>query len=346
MFNLFRSQKAANTVQNSTAPPGFEAWVFWPSGERERFVVDPSRLNPKAMAGAENLLTGLSISGSIVRASLATGRTQTLTSCVPSPATGIENGGRPLAVRIAGDGGALLAVVAVYGGRHDAAAVKAALKLISDEAKLGLKEIESILSKSATPSGMVIATFGSKTDAAVDEAYGLALHLGAAMNGSALDAVAGPAAAPQAVSAATPLPGAGNLSMDEVTLEQLAILHQRSALILCGFAQGSREQAQAWDDWLEKYRLPSYEEGMKLLAQAGAPDVVVVNLLIDKGFWGELRTMPFRFAAIHGTMAGYAIPWEADNVPDIIDFPPPDPSKGPKQAAAAAIIGKVERLAR
>jgi hypothetical protein len=338
MFDFFRRQNTkqpqAENANKASAEGGsetaYEAWVIWPNRERERFVVDPARLDAKGLTGAKNWLTILSLNGSFMRASTATGRAQTLTAAAPSSA------GPPLAVRIAGDSDKPLATVAVFGARHDAATVKAALKIVADDAKVAVADLDAIVSQSKTANGMVIATFGAKDDAAVDEAYGMALHLGAAMNES-------PAASDQSNQVAAPPPIKSGLPIGEVTLEQLAILHQRSAFILCGMAPGSCEQAQAWDDWLERYRLPSQADGMNLLGQAGAENVVTVNLFVDKAFWGELRTMPYRFAAIQGSVAGYAIPWDGENVPDINDFTP-DPSKGPRQAAAAALAGQVERL--
>ena len=340
MFDFFRRRKDKPTPKDKgEAPAGYEAWVFWPSGERQQVLLDPAKLDERALGGARNWLTGLSITGSIVRGSAATGRTQTLASVARSSA------GVPLAVRITGDGDKPLAVMAVFGERHDAAGVREALGSVAAAAKIPMQELTAIVDKCATRNGIAIATHGPSNDAAVDEAYGMALCLGAAMNESASTPAGAPTVTPAAASpVAAPAGKSSGIPVGEITLERLAILHQRSAFILCGFAPGSREQAQEWDNWVERYRLPSVEAGMARLAEVGQENVAVVNLFVGKGFWSELRTMPIRFVGIHGSTASYAIPWDGQNVPDITDFSPPDPSQGSRQAAIASIAGKVEPL--
>jgi hypothetical protein len=155
------------------------AYVFWPDGERETFVLDSSRLGPKGSANAKKILTILSIAGSMVRASVATGRAQTLTS-IPSPevnghATSLQ------AVSIA-DGDTTLAIVVAMSGHDDVAALKAGLKIMPDEHRAWAQRVESILSDVAGTPAIAVVTFGTKTNPAVDEAYGLALYLGATMN--------------------------------------------------------------------------------------------------------------------------------------------------------------------
>jgi hypothetical protein len=313
-----------------------DVYVVWPGGEREHLVFDSSRPEPKGLATARNLLAGLSISGSVVRGSVSTGRAQTLTSLLPSASTQDKDAAdfEVRAVQIAGEHNAPLAIVAALSGRDDSAVVN----IIADGSKIGTQEIAAIVGEKRP--AMVVLPLGAKTDAAVDEAYGLALYLGAAMSEGNSSSAAPLAEQPSA----PPLAQLGHVSMDEVTLEQLALLHQRSALILCGFAQGSRDQAQAWDDWLESYRLPTFEEGLQLLVQAGEDNIVSVKMFVGNALWGELRTMPFRFIATFDQTSGYAIPWEANNIPDISDFQSPDPSQGARQAAVASLVGKVERL--
>jgi hypothetical protein len=175
----FRSRRAWRKRSNRVAS---EAFVFWPGGERENFILDPARLNPKALTNAGNLLRALSLSGSIVRGSLATGRTQTLTCLLSSPTLRDGDAAKIQGVRIAGDGDAPLATVVAYRGRDDAAGRKAALKIVADETSAGTRDIESIFGTGPETPVVAIVGYGAKTDAAVDEAYGIALYLGATMN--------------------------------------------------------------------------------------------------------------------------------------------------------------------
>jgi len=155
-----------------------DANVFWPSGERDHFALDRSRLDAKALNNANNMLMILSINGTFVRASLATGRAQTLTWLFPSP-PGSEADVRVLGIA---EPVGTLAVVVATKGQVGAAHLKAALKSIYGEGKVPPQDIESVLGKAQAPT-VAVVTFGPKTDAAVDEAYGLALYLGAALNG-------------------------------------------------------------------------------------------------------------------------------------------------------------------
>lgn len=115
---------------------------------------------------------------------------------------------------------------------------------------------------------------------------------------------------------------ASTIPLSQVSLEQMAELNCRSARILMGIAKGSREQAWAWDTWLESYRglRDKIEEallapGRKIEADFGA--------LVGKAFWTELSSGPYRFAATHSMVSCYFIPWDAQPVPAITDYSPP-----------------------
>ena len=153
--------------------------VFWPGGEQEHFVLDPSRLDPKALTNANNILMVLSINRSIVRGSVATGRAQTLTWLLPSPPESTAN---MQVVSIASEPVGTLVVLAATKGQVDPAQLKAASTILCDGAMVAPHEIESVLGKAGAPAVTVVA-HGPKTDAGIDEAYGLALYLGAALNG-------------------------------------------------------------------------------------------------------------------------------------------------------------------
>ena len=156
MFDFFRRQKTkqpeaknSNDKTSTGRETEYEAWVYWPNRARERHVIDGARLDAKGLTGARNWLTVLSLNGSLMRASSGTGRTQTLTA-VPSPV------GPLLAVRITGESDRPLATVAVFGARHDTATVKAALKIVADDAKVAVADLDAIVGKSTMPNGMFI----------------------------------------------------------------------------------------------------------------------------------------------------------------------------------------------
>src|SRR5262245_41071236 len=71
----------------AAAASGRQVHVFWPDGEREHLVADPARLDPAVVTAVTNLLTVLSISGSVTRASIRTGRVQTLTRLEGQPSS-------------------------------------------------------------------------------------------------------------------------------------------------------------------------------------------------------------------------------------------------------------------
>lgn len=171
----------------------YDAYVFWPNGEREHFVLNPSRLDPKALDNARNMLTILSISNNFVRASIVTGRTQSLTRLPHG--SGATSVAQTRALRIAGDDGAPLAIVTTFAASGDGMELDAAAKLIADVGKIGLHEVESDLWQATKGRVIAITTFGAKTDLAIDEAYGIALHLGVAMNDGASQIEAGRTAA-------------------------------------------------------------------------------------------------------------------------------------------------------
>ena len=173
MFQLFSrptTHKSNKNEQNNTNT----CFVFWPNGEMECFVVDLWLSDRTALSHAKNWLEILALGGTFVRASVVTNRLQTLSSAVATPS------GRPLAVRVSGAGDRPLASVAVFGRYHDPTGARAALSFVANDARIA--DLDALQADPEIECGIAIATFGPKTDAAVDEAYGIGLCLGAAMN--------------------------------------------------------------------------------------------------------------------------------------------------------------------
>jgi hypothetical protein len=61
----------------------------------------------------------------------------------------------------------------------------------------------------------------------------------------------------------------------EIDLTKIAELFRRSYLILTQQARGSREQPQAFDDWLESYRGEVEEVIARAASSPGCPEVEV-----------------------------------------------------------------------
>jgi hypothetical protein len=154
--------------------------VFWPDGRHEHRRFDPRQLDSRGIGNAKNLLAALSLTGTLMRASTATGRLQGLTVVYPpSPA----NGDKTRVVRIEHES---KPVVLVAGSRDqiDFSPIRAILLTQVDSNQPQRQAIESFLDKraaSAVGGQVLIAVFGTSEDPAVDEAYGLAIHLGVAM---------------------------------------------------------------------------------------------------------------------------------------------------------------------
>jgi tetratricopeptide (TPR) repeat protein len=121
------------------------------------------------------------------------------------------------------------------------------------------------------------------------------------------------------------------------------LLNQRSAFILMGVAEGSREQAEEWDRWMEGYR-ETAEVVDAALQSHRIVDHVVVKILVFGASWWELADGPMRFAAqLDGMSAAYLVPRDGRPMPDITTYSPPDPARDPKAALAASVEGKLSR---
>ena len=128
-----------------------------------------------------------------------------------------------------------------------------------------------------------------------------------------------------------------------VSLEQVALLNQRSGFILMGAAEGSREQAEEWDGWLESYR-ESAELVDAALQSHRIVDRVVVKVLVFAASWWELADGPMRFAAtVEGMRAAYLVPRDGRPMPDITSYSPPDPGCGSTAVLAASLDGQLDR---
>jgi tetratricopeptide (TPR) repeat protein len=133
-----------------------------------------------------------------------------------------------------------------------------------------------------------------------------------------------------------------SIDLASVTLDQVALLNQRSGFILMGAAQGSREQAQEWDSWLEQYRQNTDAVDAALRSHR-ILDHAQVRVLLETASWWELADGPMRFASTFGSMAGYLIPRGGDPMPDITSYVAPGPDGGSMAAFAAATNGVLNR---